>query len=64
MEIAGSSSIKNTGDIQTAEDPERVVGNIITLCSTPNDETRSVSGNQLQMVDIIPEKPQQEEPLQ
>ena len=64
IEIAGSSNVKNTGDIQTAEDPERVMGNAITLCSTPNDESRSVSGNQLQMVDIIPEKPQQEEPLQ
>ena len=63
IEIAGSSNVKNTSNNQPAEDPERVMGNVITLCSTPNDEStcRSVSGNQL--VDITPEKPQQE-PLQ
>lgn len=45
-------------DIQNSEDPERVMGSVITLCSTP----ASTSGNQLQDVNI--ETPPQEEPLQ
>jgi len=46
-EIAGSSSSIKKIDIQNSEDPERVVGSAITICSTPAIESRSVSHDHL-----------------
>ena len=33
-------------DIQVSEDPERVMGSVITLCSTPINESGQVSDDQ------------------
>lgn len=62
-EIAGSSSsMKKIDDIQNSEDPERVVGSVITISSTPSIKSRSMSCDQL--IDTTLEEPLQEELLQ
>lgn len=56
-ENAGSiGDIQDINDGQNFEDPERIMGSVITLSSTP--QSKSASGDQL--TDVFTEQPQDE----